>query len=59
MFIGNKMMQCHLDAECNDFKSSTVKDIADKEVHTFYKDEEVYMLFKDNALYKKISIDNQ
>lgn len=59
MFIGNKMMQCHLDAECNDFKSSTVKDIADKEVHTFYKDEEVYMLFKDNTLYKKMSIDKQ
>ena len=59
MFIGNKMMQCHLNTECNDFKSLTVKDIADKEVHTFYKDEDVYMLFKDNALYKKMSIDKQ
>lgn len=54
MHIGNKMMQCHLNVECNEFETSLVEDIKDKEPHTFYKDNEVYMLFKNNDHYEKM-----
>lgn len=48
------MMQCHLNVECNEFETSLVEDIKDKEPHTFYKDNEVYMLFKNNDHYEKM-----
>ena len=56
MHVGNKMMQCHLNIKCNEFQTSFIENIQDKELHTFYKENEIYMLFKKNTQYTKMSI---
>jgi len=56
MHIGNKIMQCHLNKKCKDFKRTIVKDVENKKMHTFYKESEVYMLFKSENSYVKMSI---
>lgn len=56
MFLGNSMMQCHMNAECNDFKTEIITDIGKKKFHTLYHDDDVYMLFKEKDKFLKMSI---
>ena len=54
MHIGNKIMQCHLNAECKDFESTAVKNIGQRKLHTLYTESEVYMLFRKKNSYMKM-----
>ena len=57
MHIGNRLMQCHLNVECRDFKRSSLPSKGEKKLHTFYRDSEVYMLFKSENSYTKLSME--
>lgn len=54
MYVGNKMMQCHLDKECNKFQLNPVQNIGDKRMYTLYVDSDVYMFFKTKDSYTKM-----
>ena len=60
MYVGNNMMQCHLNKQCKEFELNTVQNIDKKKLHTLYVENYVYMLFKtkDNYIKMYTSKDN-
>ncbi len=54
MYVGNSMMQCHLDFKCKKFKSKIVADISTHKLHTLYEDRDIYMLFRAKDGYIKL-----
>jgi signal transduction histidine kinase len=53
MHVGNSMMQCHLQDNCDKFKIKKTDKTAKEKLHVLYKEDDVYMLFKMNDAYMK------
>ncbi len=54
MYVGNSMMQCHLNIECKKFKSEIIADKAQHKLHVLYEDNNIYMLFRAKKGYVKL-----